>query len=131
VNGLNALALVDSEPVSASAFTTAVAVMQTNYGVDYAPEKVALLFEMIREEGWSEERFKKTFKWFLKNKKFSDWKIADWFEHGVKVYPHSWYLDQVHKFGREVNKQIETYKVNGVVVYRYADGEELPFEKIG
>jgi len=85
---------------------------------------------MIHDEHWSEERFVRTLKWFLKNKRFSAWTVADWFDYGVKVYPYSWYLDQVHEFGREVNDRIEAYRINGVVVYRYADGQELPFDRI-
>jgi hypothetical protein len=91
---------------------------------------MALLVDMIREDGWTEERFQRTLKWFLKNKPFPAWTVADWFSFSVKVYPYSWYLEQVSKNGGGVNKQIETYRINGVTVFRYADGQELPFEKL-
>jgi hypothetical protein len=126
----NALDLIPSKPVTSDVFTTAIATMQAVYGADYAPEKISVLFEMIREEGWTEERFKRTFKWFLKHKKFATWTIADWFDFGIEVHSYSWYLEQVNEFGRDVNKRIEVYKIEGTVVYRYADGEILPFERI-
>lgn len=106
-------------------------VLEQNFGVEFSNEKWLLLAEMIDEEGWTEERFWRTFKWFLKNKKFPAWTIADWFEFGIKIYPYSWYLSQVNEFGGRVNEEIERYKLpNDVIGYRYADGEDLPFEKL-
>ena len=95
--------------------------MQANYGTDYAPEKIALLFDMIRDEEWSEERFNRTFKWFLKNKPFPSWTIADWFSYGVKVYPVEW------THGKSLS-DYEGYELpGGVNVFKPKDGVTLPF----
>lgn len=126
---VNALDLIQSESVDSQAFNTAIATMQEVFGTDYSQEKISILFEMIREEGWTEERFKRTFKWFLKNKKFGTWTIADWFDYRVDIHPYSWYLEQVNQFGREINKRIEWYRIDGVLACRYSDGEQLPFER--
>lgn len=130
-SGVNALDLLDSASIQSGVFVRAVAALQSNYGTEYSQEKVALLFDMIREDGWSEERFTRTLKWFLKTRPFAAWTIADWFSYGVKLYPYAWYLEQVSKNGASVNKQIESYRLpDGIIAYRYADGEELPFEKL-
>ena len=120
-NGINALDLIDSPPATTASLQTAVAVMQANYGTEYAPEKIALLFDMIRDEGWSEARFNRTLKWFLKNKPFPSWTIADWFSFSVKVYPLEW------TYGKSRN-EYEGYELpEGVTVYKPIDGVKLPF----
>ena len=130
-SGMNALELIDSPPVSVETFTKTRRILEESFGKDYSDAKMAVLFDMMREDGWSELRFARTLKWFLKTKHFKDWTIADWFQYGVKVYPYAWYLEQVSKNGASVNAQIETYKLpSGLIVYRYRDGEELPFEKV-
>jgi len=131
--GVNALVLIDSPPVTTQSFTRAMAMLEANYGTEYNSEKAALLFDVVREEGWSEERFLRTLKWFLKNKPFPAWTVADWFQHGVRVYPYEWYLEQQAKAGpyRRVLDQMEMYRLpDGIVVFKWKDGEELPFEKI-
>jgi hypothetical protein len=129
---MNALALIDSPPVNSLSFTKAVAILEANYGTEYSPAKTAALFDMIREDGWSEERFTRTLKWFLKNKPFPAWNMADWFQHGVKIYPYAWYLKQQAEAGpyRNVLKEMDVYKfADGVFGYKWRDGEELPFER--
>ena len=128
--GINALDLIGSK-ASSYEIMKAEELLKLNYGVDYSKEKFTMLWEMIVEEGWTNERLKATVKWFLKNKKYATWTIADWFEYSVKLYPYSWYLDQIQQFGGSVNQQIEKYKVNGIVLYRYNDGSRLPFEYLG
>lgn len=129
-NGVNALDLIDGPPVSESTLVKSKIILEQNFGTEYSAEKWRMLAALIDEEGWTEERFQRTFKWFLKNKRFPAWTIADWFDYGVRIYPYTWYLEQVHKNGAAVNKQIEVYDLgNGVVGYRYADGETLPFPK--
>jgi hypothetical protein len=128
--GLNILEIQNDDIVDSKEFTQAIAVMQSNYSAEYSHEKVALLFDMIREEKWTRERFLSTFKWILKNRKFADWNIADWFSYSIKVYPYTWYLKQVETFGPSVNKQIEVYKISDdVIVYKYIDGIILPYER--
>lgn len=130
---MNALDLIDSPPVTTQTFTKAIAILQANFGVEASSEKVAAFFDLVREEEWTEERFMRTFRWFLKHKPFPAWTIADWFQYGVKVYPYEWYLEQQAKAGPYVRvlKQMEMYRLlDGTVVFKWKDGEELPFEKI-
>lgn len=115
-------------PATAQDMNKAMAMIEMNYGVPAQDEKVLMLFEMIKEEGWSAERLKQTVRWFLKNKKFPNWTIADWFEYGVKMYPYSWYLEQISK-GANSN-DLECYKVNGRILWKIKDGTELPFERV-
>jgi len=105
--------------------------LEANFGKDYSNEKMALLFDMIRDDAWTEERFSRTLKWFLKTKHFRDWTVADWFSYAIKVYPYSWYLEQVKKCGQAVNMQIQNLRLSDdTVVFRYRDHEILPFEEV-
>ena len=128
--GVNVFDLI-GEPVTKKDLIKAEEFLKMNYGVDYPAEKFVMLWQMIAEEGWTTKRLQSTLKWFLKHKKYPNWTIADWFDYEVKVYPYSWYLKQVKEFGKEVNKQIEKYKINGKVFFCYSDTERLPFEYLG
>jgi hypothetical protein len=131
---VNALDLIPSEPVSSDTLAKAELYIKLNFGIDYPREKFAILFEQIDEAHWSEERFRRVFNWFLRTKKYSSWTIADWFEFGIKLYPYSWYSEQVNKCGKSVNNDIEVYDLgNKVYGYKYIDGNTLPFprRKIG
>lgn len=126
--GINALDLIPSEPMKPETFASAIAILQANFGMEYSPEKTAILFDMIRDEMWSEERFNRTFKWFLKNKRYAAWTIADWFDYGVKVYPYSWMLKQAFD-GVDSAKSLECYELpDGQFVWKMRDGETLPFK---
>jgi len=130
-NGINALELIESPPVSSETFLQVRAMLEANFGKDYSNEKMALLFDMIRDDAWTEERFSRTLKWFLKTKHFRDWTVADWFSYAIKVYPYSWYLEQVKKCGQAVNMQIQNLRLSDdTVVFRYRDHEILPFEEV-
>lgn len=103
--------------------------MKQNYGIDYPKEKVMMLFSMIEGEAWSEERFKRTFDWIIKNRPYPTWTISDWFNYGVKLYPYAWYLKQQNEAGpyRDVSKEMDCYKLSGgVMAYKWKDGQELP-----
>ena len=128
--GINALDLIGSK-ATPDDFIKAEVLIKTSFGVKYTKEKFSLLWELILEEGWTKERLNQTVKYFLKNKKFATWTIADWFDYTIKLYPYSWYLDQIHQFGSSANKTIERYRIQGKVLYRYYDGNILPFEYLG
>lgn len=126
-NGVNALDLIPSEPLTAKAFADARAVLQANYGTEYSDEKMALLFDLLRDDEWSNERFMRTLKWFMKSKPFPSWTVADWFAYSVKVFPYSWYVEQCTK-GRSA--EIEAYVLHDkTVVYKFRDGVTLPFQR--
>jgi len=127
--GINALDLIGKK-ITPEDFAQAREMLQTNFGIEFLNEKFEMLFELILEEGWTHERFRETLKWFLKNHKYPNWTIADWFNYSVKLYPYSWYLKQPDK------SQLEAYKVklpktnSTVVLWKNKDGVELPFQKI-
>ena len=130
-NGVNALELIVSPPVSEQTLVKAKLLLEANYGTQYSPEKWLMLVEMMDDDGWSEARFTRTLKWFLKNKPFPAWTVSDWFSYGVKVYPYAWYLEQVQPY-EDVLKKMDRYRLpGGTVVYKWKDGEELPLEKVG
>lgn len=134
LNGVDAFSLVNSPVVSPSTFTKAVAYLQQAYGVDYPKEKFSILFDLIVDDGWNEERFNRTLKWFLKTKYNQAWTIADWFQYGVKLYPFRWVREHCHKNGlREIDfiRSLDVYMVDGVRLYKQKDGIDLPLEKIG
>lgn len=126
-NGVFALDLV-GEPAKGADFAKTKQYLQMNYGVEYPREKFDMLFEMIAEEGWSQSRLAATLKWFLKNKKFAAWVIADWFEYGAKLFPFSWYREQLAKGVK--HEEMESYIINGVCLWKMKDGQELPFERL-
>ena len=98
-----------------------------NFGIDYPSEKFTMLWEMIIEDKWTKERLQSTLKWFLKNKKFPSWTIADWFDYDVKLYPHSWYRKNITEGVKDSDMQ--GYKINGQTLW-CLKGADLPFEKI-
>ena len=106
--------------------------LEQNYGVEYDDRKWMMLVQMIADENWTEERFKQTFKWFLKNKKFGAWTIADWFDFGIKLYPIEWMKREISKMGNPPRawEKFDRYRINGVVAVKLKDGVELPFERI-
>lgn len=124
----NALALIESPPLTNEIVLAAQAQLEINYGTQYDPHKITQLALMMIEEGWSVERFKLTLKWFLKNKPFPAWTISDWFSYKAEIHNYAWYLQQVHEFGESVNAQIRFYHVaSDVTGYSYE--QDLPFEK--
>lgn len=105
------------------------AMLEQNFGIGYGREKMSMLLSMMKEDGWTEDRFKRTLRWFLKNKFNPAWTVSDWFNHEVKVYSYSWYLKQVHEKGVEVNDELEVvYLPEGKIGYRYMGEEPLPFD---
>ncbi|MFC2084173.1 hypothetical protein ACFLS9_03870 [Bacteroidota bacterium] len=128
-NGVNILDYI-GEQATYDDFAQVKAMLKVNFGIDYPDEKFQLLFSLMQEEGWSKERLYKTTKWFLQNKRYPNWTISDWFDYAVKLYPYSKYCKEMDKNGKSLNDQIEWYKINGIALWKYKDGYELPFEKI-
>ena len=48
------------------------------------------------------------------------------YDLGLNDYPYSWYLEQVSLGNSD---RIEAYKINGQIMYKLNDGQNLPFEK--
>jgi hypothetical protein len=114
-------------PAKFSDCADAERLLKMNFGNDYPEAKFTMLWEMIVEEGWTKERLQSTLKWFLKNKKFPSWTIADWFDYDQKLYPYSWYQQKISEGAKDSDMQ--GYKINGSVLW-CLKGNELPFEKV-
>jgi hypothetical protein len=125
LDSINALDLIGGKAKPEEIFKSEE-LLKMNYGVEYPQEKFTMLWDMIREEGWTNERLKQTVKYFLKNKKFATWTIADWFDYGVKLYSYSKYLEELMQKGASFNNEIEWFKIDGVPFWKYKDGIELP-----
>jgi hypothetical protein len=128
-SGTNALDLV-GRPIEPADFMKAEALIEMSFGADFAREKFTMLWDMIGEDGWTAERLHATTKNFLKTKKYATWTIADWYDFDVKVYPYSWYLEQIRN-GMS-NDNIEIYKYENMTVFKLKDGVKMPvqYEKI-
>lgn len=130
-------------PVSAAVFAAGIAQVGAVFGIDYVGKgegitpdvaKVRLLWEMIRKRGWSDADFATALDRFLQTVKFPTWTPADFIgESGnapdVKVYPHSWYLDQI-AVSRTNGEAIGCYQLEGydrpVWGWRHEVGDHLP-----
>jgi hypothetical protein len=118
-------------------FIQTIGMMEQNFGIKYPIETTKLLFNMIMDEGWSEQRFVRTAKHFLKNQKYPNWTIADWFNYGIKVYPAMGVPipdgSDIYIVDGEFNPNYDNDKIitkDGILVWKPADGQELPFVKI-
>jgi hypothetical protein len=125
LDSIDALDLI-GEKVKPDEIFKSEELLKMNYGVEYPQEKFTMLWEMIREEGWTNEHLKQTVKHFLKNKKFATWTIADWFDYGVKLFSYTKYLEELSKKGAAFNNEIEWFRIDGVPFWKYKDGVELP-----
>jgi hypothetical protein len=129
--GIHALDLLGERALGED-FAKVKTMIELSYGVKFETKdktmtKIDVLFDLIAEEGWSKERLQATTKWVLKNKKWGTWTPADWFEYGVKLYPYSWYQKQIASGVK--HEEMECYLVNGIVLWKMKDGQELPFER--
>lgn len=125
-NGVNALDLADSPEVSTETFAKSMAILQANFGAEFNRERVSVLFDLIRKDGWSETRFTAVVEWFLKNKRFPTWTIADWYDYGIKVYPEAWYRKRCTESYNPL-PHLDRYRLpDGTIVYREKDGQTIP-----
>jgi len=127
-NGINALQLI-GEIATAKDFAKAEAFLQVNYGQEYQAEKFNLLWQLVKEDGWTTERLEWSVKQFIKNNRWKNWTVADFYEvSNIKLYPYCWYVKNITQNGI-AHSQMEGYKIDGIQLYKMADGVILPFEK--
>ena len=131
--GVNALDLIGSKPVSSVSLAAGKVLLQQNYGIEIPKEKWMMLVSRILDEQWTEERFQMTLSWFIQNKKYPSWVVADWFDFGIRLYPFAWVRKHCKDNGiREdhfIATQLDVYLVNGVRCYKYKDGVTLQLER--
>ena len=121
----NALDIILSPPVSAQTLESTREMLRTAYGAEYSDGKMILLFAQISDDGWSEERFQRTLKWFLRNVKWAAWTIADWFSYTVPIYNYAWYTAQ----SIAKNKTITWELAPGIFGWTET-GVDLPFKNV-
>ena len=99
------------------------------FGIDYfekdsaANMKIKVLFEMLIEDGWTKKTFQKRCVKFFREERFSTWTPAHFLAQSrAKLYPYSWYLDEIHK---NRSARFEVYKINGVFLYKFQDGVDI------
>jgi hypothetical protein len=131
------LDLIPSKPLSNETFVKGSAMLQANYGVEYSKEKFAVLFNFFREDNWSEERFIRTSKYVMKHNPYPNWNVATWYEFNPKVFPAVGCVvpegSEFYIVNGDFNDNYENDKIitkDGVLVWKPADGQELPFVKI-
>jgi hypothetical protein len=126
VDGLD---IVDSPLVDVADILNARVLLESNFGVEYSNEKFNNLFQILIDDGWSRYRFLRTLAWFRKKQKYPAWTEADWYSYSIPVHTYGWCLQMVNK-GHDWKTEIESYKLpNGTRVYKFIDGEVLPFER--
>lgn len=93
-------------------------------------QKWAVFRSLAEEDNWSGKRLEAQIKHFLRTHKYPTWKPADIYAvHASRLYPYSWAKQQ---YAEGNGLLLEAYRVPGVqgLMYRLADGRELPFEKV-
>lgn len=133
INPINALDLFDI-PIDEQVRRYVKMALTVNYRLEPGANEYNydLLFSQIEQAGWNAIRLKTTLDYFLQNKLYSTWTVADWFQYKQTLYPYSWYMDMIQKHGKNINKELVSYKINGFMYY-CKKGDitiDLPYEKI-
>jgi len=133
IHKINALDLFDM-PITNEIRKMVKMTLAVNYRLE--PKSNAynydLLFSQIEAAGWNAVRLKVVLEYFLRNKLYSTWTIADWFQYEQPLYPYSWYMDMLQKNGKEINNELVSYKIEGHMFYA-KKGDitvDLPYETI-
>ncbi len=79
------------------------------------------LYDMIREEGWTEHRFANTCAWIAKNIPFANLTANDFFRAP---------MSRLKPYRGGTPGAIDIYKIEGKYFWKERDGQELPFEKV-
>ena len=101
-----------------------------NFGKEYRSEFFNMLWGLVKEDGWTNYRLRETIKWVLKNKRWQNLTIADFYDYKLELRPYHEYLEELHK-DRTLNEQIEWYWVEDQKFWKYKDGTNLPLKKVG
>jgi hypothetical protein len=98
------------------------------YKQEYNRESMQVLFGLLREEKWSGLRLALTAKWIAKNKPWKDIKPADFITAPLgELHNFAWVQAECMK-DRSAQSRMEAFRIaDGLVMWRYIDGTELPF----
>ena len=121
------------EPLTPEFFGICSKQLELNFSQEFPREKYILLYNTLKRDNWTNERFENAVDWVLRNLKFPTWTIADFCKvETPKVFNHFEYLRRLNQFGETYNDGISCYRKNGVTFYKENDGVELDksFEKI-
>lgn len=104
--------------------------LEAAYGTEYSQQRVDMLFDFAREEGWSGQRLIETVKHVIRSSKWKDWTVADFLSTPTgELKNYNWVLEELAK-DRTAQSRMVGYRVGGVTLWKYADGKELPFPKV-
>lgn len=80
-----------------------------------------------KQRGFSKEEFAQKALDFATRNEWTTWTPASFFKEvePEKLYPRSWALAENHKHSGTAMARMEAYDVNGVIMWRYADGKKL------
>ena len=101
------------------------------YGADYPKEKFQMLWMLIKEENWTKERLMRTVKYMLKNNKYPNWTIADFFSYKIELHSYEWALNENMKSQGAMSRMLK-FKIKDKIFFCYPspDAETLPFERV-
>jgi hypothetical protein len=125
--GIPYWSLIESPPITPANIVQLKIALEENYKTAYTNSFMELLANLMVKDKWNVQRLQDTLEWFIKTNPYPNFGAANWFNYNVKLYPYSWYLEQLNKGVR--NEDIDRYKINGELMFRMKDGTTLPFEK--
>lgn len=99
---------------------------------NFYPSKTSEIVRQAIKLGWSRRRLMETADEFALRVERGYFSVAQFmkFPPADALYPQAWYFEQIGQYGPTVNDQLECYRVQGEIRWRYRDGQELPFEKV-
>ena len=118
------------DPISTEDISKSEELLKMNFGKEYRSEFFNMLWGLVKEDGWTNYRLRETIKWVLKNKRWQNLTIADFYDYKLELRPYHEYLEELHK-DRTLNEQIEWYWVEDQKFWKYKDGTNLPLKKVG
>jgi len=128
-----------SEPLTESelnkVLTLAKKELEDGLGFKVSEDLIILLKKMFLKDNWTKERLFYAVRSILRKFKYTEkyLKPSDFYENSeIKMFSYSEYLDNLNKYGKGFNDEIEWYKLNGTPFYVIKSDVEyqLPFERL-
>lgn len=120
-----------SPPIFSDTLESTREILRTAYGAEYSDGKMVMLFGMLTESGWSEERFRRTLKWLLRTKPYPAWTPADWYGHEILMHNYAWYTAQCAARNPTITWELAPAMPGRPAVFGYTEaGVDLPFRNV-